>query len=411
MKRISIRRVFVLAGLMTLVVVYAILWLQMISSRAERTGTDFIVFFTAGRISQTNGFAHVYEPLYQQAVQQAEVGFQLAQGQVLLYNHVPYLIPILKILISGNYVASFYRWAALLLALCSASVILLAGVLQRAGWRRAEGWLAAAGMLTFFPLFVSLLNGQDTAFTFFGLCLYLVGFLTGRDWLAGLGLALTSIRPQVTVFLAVPFLFRKRKVFVWCCVAAGVLGVLSLVILGVEGMHGFLNLLLVSAGGEWYGLKEPLMVNLVGLLWRVTPWLGATNIHWIGWSVYGGTLIGLCILWARSRVITEKQIGLAVVLAVFAVPHLHYHDLTLLLVALASALIILVRGGFLRTEKAALVPLALSLALLFSNFVPVLKLNFPYLVMLLLGVALYFPGLIFRGKINGNERQPDGITK
>ncbi len=410
MKRINFRRVFVLTGLMTLVVVYAILWLQMISSPTERTGADFIVFFTAGRISQTDGAAHVYEPLLQQAVQQAQVGFQLAPGQVLLYNHVPFLIPILKLLISGNYVASFYRWAALLLALYTASMILLKGVLQRAGWGQAEAWLAAAGMLTFFPLFVSLLNGQDTAFTCFGLCLYLVGFLTGRDWLVGLGLALTSIRPQVTVLLAVPFIFRRQKVFGWFCGAAGVLGGLSLVILGVNGTRGFLNLLLVSAGGEWYGLKEPLMVNLVGLVWRVAPGLGATFIHWIGWAVYGAALAGLCILWRCSRVISEKQIGLAVVLTVFVVPHLHYHDLTLLLVALAAALVVMVREGFLQMRKAALVPLALSLAFLFSNFAPILKLAFPYLVMLLLGVALYFPGSFFRGKTSISEGQSDGIA-
>lgn len=395
MKRVNFRRVFVVAGLTALTIIYAVLWLRMITSPAERTGADFIVFYTAGRIAQTDGAAHMYEPALQQTVQQAEVGFKLVPGQVLLYNHVPYLIPILTVLISKNYVASFYRWAVLLLALYTAGVVLLAGSLRRAGWGQAEVWLVAAGMLTFFPLFVSLLNGQDTAFTFFGLCLYLVGLLTGRDWLAGLGLALTTVRPHVTVLLAVPFLFRRQKVFGWFCVGAGVLGALSLVVLGVDGMRGFLNLLLVSAGGEWYGLKEPLMVNLVGLLWRVAPGLGGDAIHWIGWAVYGATLIGLCVLWGRSRSIAEKQIGLAITLTVFAVPHLHYHDLTLLLVALVAALVGLVRGGFLRQQDANLAPLALSLILLLGSLVPILKLNLPYLVMILLVLLLWSPQKLF----------------
>jgi hypothetical protein len=398
MKRINFRRVFVIAGLMTLTLVYLLLWMRMISSQTERTGADFIVFFAAGRIAQTSGAAHVYEPLLQQAIEQEQVGFTLAPGQILLYNHIPYLIPILQVLMSGNYVASFYRWAALLLALATAGVIMLAKLLQRAGWRQGVVWLAAAGMLTFFPLFVSVMNGQDSAFTFFGLCLYLVGIITGRDWLAGAGLALTSIRPQVTVLLAVPYLFRRQKVFGWFCLAGAMLGAASLVILGVNGTRGFLDLLLVSVGGEWYGLKEPLMVNLVGLIWRIAPGLGANIIHLIGWVLYGGTLAGLCAVWRRSREITEKQIGLAIVLTVFVVPHLHYHDLTLLLVALAVALLILVREGYLRAQKAALIPLALSLAFLLSNFAVILKLNFPYLVMLLLGFALYLPGLLFRGK-------------
>jgi hypothetical protein len=153
------------------------------------------------------------------------------------------------------------------------------------------------------------------------------------------------------------------------------------------------------------------MVNLVGLLWRVAPGLGTNVVHWIGWAVYGITLVGLCILWARSRDIVENQIGLAIVVAVFVVPHLHYHDLTLLLVALVVALLVLVRGGFMSTRKAAHLPLAVSLALLFSNFTPILKLNFPYLIMLLLVLALYLPGFILRGKKRSNERQPDGITQ
>ena len=60
MKPINFRRVFVLAGLMTLVVVYAILWLQMISSPAERTGTDFISPYSAARIAERWGAAQVY---------------------------------------------------------------------------------------------------------------------------------------------------------------------------------------------------------------------------------------------------------------------------------------------------------------------------------------------------------------
>jgi hypothetical protein len=187
------------------------------------------------------------------------------------------------------------------------------------------------------------------------------------------------------------------------------MGVLSLASVGLSGLRGFLNLLIVSAGGEWYGMKEPLMINLVGLLWRVIGGLGANVIHIIGWVVYGITIIGLCVLWSRSKDIGEKEIGIAVVLAVFAVPHLHYHDLTLLLVALVAALVIMVRGGFLSAQKAALLPLALSLVLLLSNSVLIVKLNFPYLVMLGLVLALYFPSYIFRGKARIKEQQPDGI--
>jgi hypothetical protein len=210
--------------------------------------------------------------------------------------------------------------------------------------------------------------------------------------------------------LAVPYLFRKQKVLGWFSLIGVGLCAVSLAAVGLDGIRGFINALLVSAGGDWYGMKEPVMVNLVGLLWRIAPGLGANGIHWTGWAVYGITVVGLCVLWFRSREIGEKQIGLAIVLAVFVVPHLHYHDLTLLIVSLVALLLLLVRGGFLQMQDAALLPLALSLTLFFTNFALALKLNFPYLVMLFLGLALYFPGVFFRGR-SSLERQPDGITK
>lgn len=392
---IDFRRVFVVAGLLALVIVYAFLWAGMIGSRSERTGSDFIAFYAAGRVAQAYGMQRAYDPALQQAVQEQEVGFALAPGQVLLYNHVPYLVPLLTVLVGDDYGTSFVRWALLLLTLFVAATLLLAGTLRRAGWGRSETWLAAAGMLTFFPLFVSLMNGQDTALTTLGLCLCLFGLRSGRDRLAGLGLALTTVRPHLALFLALPFLFRRRQVFVWFGLGAALLGLVSLAALGLEGMRGFANLLLVSAGGDWYGLKQPLMVNLVGLLWRAAPGLGATAIRATAWSVYGLALAGMCLLWGRSRDVTGRHFGLAVVLALFTAPHLHYHDLTLLLVPLAAGLARLVQDGLVPQRDAALIPLAVSLALLFSNFASLLKYDFPFLVMFLLGAALWYP----RGKI------------
>jgi hypothetical protein len=391
MQWINFRRVFVATGLTVLVTVYAMGWLQMISSHAERTGSDFISSYSAARIAQRWGAAYVYDLELQRTIQAEVVGFDLAPGQVLMFNHPPYLVALLVLLIDGNYVASLVRYAAIMVAFYAASVSVVAWLLRREAWKQRLPLLLLAGILTFYPLFVSVVNTQDTAILIFGAFLWLAGLLTGRDWLAGLGLALTTVRPHVTVLLAVPFLFRRQKVFGWFCVGAGFLGALSLAILGVDGMRGFLDLLQVSAGGEWYGLNEPRMVNLVGLLWRVAPGLGGDAIHWIGWAVYGMALIGLCILWARSREIAEKQVGLAVTLTVFAVPHLHYHDLTLLIVALVAILLVLVRGKFLHEQDACLVPLGISLALLFGSLIPILRSTLPYLLMVMLVLSLWFP--------------------
>ena len=334
MKPINFRLVFIAVGLTALVIIYAVLWLRMVSSPAERTGSDFISAYTGGRVADRWGAANVYNLQRQQELQAEVVGFELAPGQVLMFNHPPYLVPFLALIMDGNYIGSMVRYALVMAALYAAAMTLVWRLLRLGGWQRASSALAVLGMATFFPLFVSLVNTQDTALMVLGGLLVLFGLLTKRDWLAGLGLALATVRPHVTVLLAFPFLFRRQWVFLWFCTAAAVLGLVSLLAVGPGGMQAYLRLLLTAAGGQFYGMQEGAMVNLVGLLTRLAPGLGSAAIHWIGWVVYGVTLVGLCILWARSRVIADKQIGLAVALAVFAVPHLHYHDLTLLLLPL-----------------------------------------------------------------------------
>ena len=65
----------------------------MITSPEQRTGTDFIAFYTAGRIAQEQGIHDVYNIAYQQSVQENLLGFPIANNQPLLYNHIPFLIP------------------------------------------------------------------------------------------------------------------------------------------------------------------------------------------------------------------------------------------------------------------------------------------------------------------------------
>ena len=67
----------------------------------------------------------------------------------------------------------------------------------------------------------------------------------------------------------------------------------------------------------------------------------------------------------------------------------------LLLVPLAAALLLL-RTNYLPEKDVAILPLGLSLFLLFSNFTPVLKFNLPYLLVLSLILVLWFPDRLLR---------------
>lgn len=393
--KIDFRRIFLVAGITAQLIIYPLLWLRMITNPVERTGSDFIAFYTAGRITRLDGPGQVYDIDRQQQVQAEQVGFELIPGQVLLYNHIPWLIPLLWLIAGPNYVYSFIAWQLLLLGILVLSILLLVRMLP-GGWKGENSLPLLLGGVTFFPLFASLMNGQDTAFACLGAVLLASGVLNRRDYLGGLGLALITVRPHIALLLAIPFLFHHRKVLIWAIIFGAGLAGLSLLLIGWDGARNYLDLVLISAAGEWYGLKEAAMVNLIGLLHRFAPGLGVETIRLTGWIVYASALLGLSIVWKFSREIRETQLTLAVILGMFAVPHLHYHDLTLLLIPLWLLLNLLVRGGYLPLRDAILIPVGASLLLLLGSLIPGAQYSLPALVMIVLILATWFPEKVFR---------------
>ena len=376
---------FFLAGTVSLLLVYVILWMQMIVSPAERTGTDFIAFYTAGRVAQEHGIPNVYNIAYQQDVQENLLGFSLADNQPLLYNHLPFLVPLLALITQDNYVASFFLWMLIQLALYGASFYILAQLPSNLWTDKTRRNLVVSGIL-FFPIFVSLLLGQDTAFLFLGVSLFVYGALHKKDPLSGIGLALTTVRPHLTLVLALPLLFKNRKAFGYFSIFGGLLALFSVGILGLEGTRNFIQILTISGEGTWYGMKETSMFNLIGLLTRAFTFLDPNAIHIIGWSAYILSTIILSLFWVRAETVKSYQLSLAILFSIFFAPHLHYHDLSLLIIP-----ILLVLGsGKLPVDQnnLPLVPLAISLLLIFTQPVPALYFSLPYFLLILLVVFM-----------------------
>ena len=386
MEKSGVRRILIIAGSVSLFVSYLGIWVRMISDPVERTGADFIHFYSAGRIAQSQGAPYVYDLSLQQKVQEEQVGFSLVPGQVLPYNHIPYLIPILRTIATTSYIDSFYRWDSIMLLLYVGGVIILSGLLKQASLDRGSIVISAIGSILFLPVFVSLLNGQDTALLFLGAAMWMYGLVSGKEFLAGAGLSLTTVRPHIALILALPMLFRHRKVFLAFALSAGGLALLSVLILGMNGVQDFIDVLLITAGGEWYGTKQFAMFNLIGLLTRTFPWLEADTIRTFGWTIYGMMTIFLCIFWARTKDLKTGRIGLTVILALFSVPHLHFHDLTLLLIPSYDLVRLSKQDSHLKTSIATTLPVAISLILLLSNVSPFLQYSVPYFIMLALAI-------------------------
>jgi hypothetical protein len=150
-------------------------------------------------------------------------------------------------------------------------------------------------------------------------------------------------------------------------------------------MQKYIDILRISAGGEWHGMKEESMVNLLGLALRILGPSVADAMRIWGWALFAVSILGLTYLWSRRANVPANLIGLTIVVTLFTTPHLHFHDLTLLLIPFYD----LVRSGFLKHFAAIAFPIAASLLLLVSNITPVLQFTAPYLLMLALAMYPY----------------------
>ncbi len=387
MHQVNLRRLLTIAGIASQAIIYSVLWTSAMLDPQERTGADFLPFYAAGRIARQESLANVYLPEEQQQAEAEVLGFSFPPEDLNPFVHPPFILPILALVAGLPYVPAFHVWALVNLAFFGAGLWLLADTITQ-GIKRS---LFITGGLLFYPVFVSLLNGQDSGLLLLGGALLLRGLKRREDILAGVGIGLMTIRPHIALFLALPFLFRRRKVWWGFMAMAGTLVLASLLLMGRQGTLNFLDMLQLSAGGENYRINEEAMVNFIGVLNRLLPAVAGEMIRLAGWVSYGLGVTLLCLIWGMNRDVGEKHLSLAVLLALFLAPHLHYHDLALLLVPLAFLMTSLISRGWLTSQNASLLPLWISLFLLLGSLIPGVKFDLPLLVMLVIGAALWIP--------------------
>ena len=165
-----------------------------------------------------------------------------------------------------------------------------------------------------------------------------------------------------------------------------------MLLIGRSGVINFLNILSLTASNSFYGIKPQEMLNLVGILTRSFK---STNFSAINFVAEVGFVIGIIIFslaWFRKKAVDFPLIGITIIGSVFFSLHLHFHDLSLLIIPFMITLSSMIS----KTRIANLELFLLGFAFLFlsCDFLPILKFTIPYLAMLMLLLALYFPDRI-----------------
>ena len=349
---------------------YRRMWIDLFAN-PQWQGVDFIIFYTAGRLAQTAPLSELYDLEHQRAVQLPLVGPNLFGGDPLPFNHPPFLAPLIGFFINADYMASYIRWVLFLTAIVFVTALLLAARFRHAGAKLGPAVMVGVGALIFYPSFISLLKGHDTALIILGAvgCFYALG----RNWslTAGLALGLTVIKPQLALALALPLMLTNRRAGLGFLLAAGGLALVSVMMVGGDGVRDYLTLIILSNSGTGYGLNQHAMFNLVGLVLRAAPQIDRTLLSVVKWGAFFAGIGGVCwYWWSRRDRLGDREFGVAALVAVIVSPHLHLHDLSLTLLAVVALALVWHRAGGYRAAVAPLVPVLASMALLGVSFLP-----------------------------------------
>lgn len=391
-KGINFQRTFTLAGIISLGLVYVLLWSQMIMTQSKRVGSDFMGLYSAARISKDHGFSFIYDVEMQIDIQSQVVGFQFPADQTSYFTHPPFIVLLVNLIADDNYTSSLIRWTVILLVLNGLTVFILIKSLAASNFNNKEIWMLAAGTFMFWPTFSGFMNGQDVMILLLGMSIWMLQLLAGNQIAAGLGLSLSAIRPQTAIMLSIPFLLRRQKVFLGLVIGGLALALISLGLIGSAGLSRYINILGGVERGLWYLPHSKDMPTISGFIRRNVETMDKGLFGYIIWSGYLTGVAIISVWWHKNKEIKEKHIGLLVLAGLIFVPYAHYHELALLLIPMFCLIRVLSAKNLVSSGNLVLFPLAVSLFLVIGFIGSgVLKYFFVYTTMFLLGYFLLFP--------------------
>jgi hypothetical protein len=396
-RKINIRLVIIAVSIGSLGFIYTWLWARMIQIPSERNGSDFMGLYSAAKISRGYGFLFIYDIEMQENIQTSIVGYEFPPDQTSYFTHPPFIIPLVNLISNGSYTRALIWWSIILLLLNGLSVNIFLHSLPTGTFSKKEAWVFGAGTFLFWPTFSGLMNGQDTAFLLLGTTIWMVSLLDKKMFISGLGLSLTAIRPQLALMLYAPHIFRYPRVFLGAIIGAFLLILISLWLIKINGISDYIKILHVVEGSLYRLPHTRDMPTVAGFLRRNFDTIDPIFFRYTMWGIFFSAVTIISFWWRQNHSITEKHIGLLILLSIIFVPYAHYHELTLLLIPLFCLIRIFSEQRWMSSQNLSALPLVISLILLigFAGAGEYKYLSV-YIVMIALGYFLLFPEKIRR---------------
>ena len=303
---------------------------------------DFSGAYAAGRILRDGHGSQLYDDVLQETIQRSFSPRAIKKrGTILPYVHLPYEALLYAPLGYFSYRTAYALWLAVNLALLGAIPFLLRGRLGRLGKGPLYLWLLAC--LAFFPIFVSLVQGQDSVLMLFLYCLAWRSLERGSEFASGSWLALGLYKYHLVVPFVLPW-WRRKKLLAGFLSVAAVLGLISLALVGWPSLQRYPHYVWETEHDLKYGFNTVpgLTPNLRGLISAVVPY-GRPGIE-TGFTILLSAIVLLFMIYAANRTpATDPEgqralVALSLVGTVLLSYHAYVHDLSLLFLAIVLAL-------------------------------------------------------------------------
>ena len=329
--------------------------------RGNLRGPDFFNFYAAAKLYVSNGGPAVYDIAMQRQVELQITGADPSRFVVLPYFHPPYYTLLIAPIALLDYRNAYYVMAALNVLLAGALIFLL---VRSSLSVHGRGWLVAAAMIGgFFPLFVTVLQGQSDLVVLVPLAAAYAAWAKGRYGAAGAFSALALAKPQLLLLIPILFIARRswRALAAFAGTLAG-LGVVSVIGFGVGPVVGYLG-----SVGAWaitgrlpntdqFVYTDPAVYSLRNILEAVP---GGGKVVAFVILILLLVLVALSLSWRPDK--PRLDFALAIAASLVLSPHQNVHDLALLVIP-GFALADLALAGMLRWPHVAVAVLFFAYA-------------------------------------------------
>jgi len=302
---------------------------------------DFRQLYTSGYMVRAGHARELYDYDAQKTFQDALV----SREQIALpFNHLAYEALLYAPFSVLPFRTGYFAFLGMNLGLLALSFRLLRPRMDELAevWR----WLPAAMCLSFLPVAVALMQGQDSILLLTLLVAAMAELQQGREWTAGVLIGLGLFKFQIAIPIALLFLaWRRWRFSAGFALSAAVVGSVSLWLVGFSQVEVYVRSLfsmsvaLNSPLDQFrYGISPVAMPNLRGLIF------GLADTRLSGFWVQAVTIVLSAMVWLWvARMVPGKQHGAdALLLAIPASAavsyHLLIHDLSVLLIPIAVTL-------------------------------------------------------------------------